>query len=240
MQLERILQAQGFGTRKVCRALARAGRVAVAGTPCTEPFAEFDPQGLEIDVAGVPWLCRERVYVMLNKPPHYECSSSPRHHPSVLGLLPDPLVTRGIQPVGRLDEDTTGLLLFSDDGAFIHNLISPKRKVEKVYRVGVKHDLNETQIAALLTGVKLHDSPEPVAALACERLSQTMLDITLNEGRYHQVKRMLAAAGNRVVSLERIRIGRLWLPDDLAPGNWRWLEPTELAELGLSPSQPES
>lgn len=231
MQLERILQSQGFGSRKACRALVRSGRVTVAGAPADDPFAEFDPAGLAFQVDGEPWQYRDKAYLMLHKPAGHECSRSPKHHPSVLSLLPEPLRNRDVQPVGRLDEDTTGLLLLSDDGQFIHRLISPRHKVAKVYEVTARHPVDDDQVAALLAGVQLHDEPDPIAAAACERVAERVIHLTLTEGKYHQVKRMLAAAGNRVEALKRIAVGPLRLPDDLPEGAWRWLDPTELEGL---------
>lgn len=233
MQLERILQSQGFGSRKTCRALVRAGRVAVAGETCVDPFQEIDPTQLRFRVDDQAWIYRAQAYLMLHKPVGYECSRSPRHHPSVLSLLPGPLVARGVQPVGRLDEDTTGLLLLTDDGQLIHRLTSPRHKVAKVYEVTTKHAVDEHQLAALATGVQLHDETAPIAAAACTRLAENLLQLTLTEGKYHQVKRMVAAAGNRVVALKRVTIGTLTLPDDLQPGQWRWLETADLACLEL-------
>ncbi len=125
MTLERLLHSQGFGSRKACRALVRQGRVTVDGQVCVDPFAEFEPTGLPFSVDGELWVYREKVYLALNKPAGYECSRSPLHHPSVLSLLPEPLTRRGVQPVGRLDQDSTGLLLLTDDGQFIHALTSP-------------------------------------------------------------------------------------------------------------------
>jgi len=231
MQIDRILQSQGFGSRKACRALVRHGRVALAGETVADPFVEVDPDGLVFQVDGIDWPYRERAYLMLNKPVGHECSRAPKHHPSVLGLLPAPLVTRGVQPVGRLDEDTTGLLLLSDDGQFIHRLISPKHKVTKVYEVTAKHPVDEAQVAALLVGVQLHDEPEPIAAAACEQVSEHVIRLSLTEGKYHQVKRMLAAAGNRVAALKRIAVGAVELPADLPEGAWRWLSADEVAGL---------
>ncbi len=229
IDLERILQSQGFGNRKACRAMIRHGRVAVAGSTCEDPFAKFDPDGLEFEVDSEAWLYQEHAYLMLNKPAGFECSRSPIHHTGVLDLLPEPLRNRGVQPVGRLDEDTTGLLLFTDDGQFIHRMISPRHKVAKVYEVTTKHPVGDEQIAALLAGVQLHDEPAPIAAAACERVSECVIHLTLTEGKYHQVKRMLGAAGNRVESLKRIAIGGLKLPDYLPERGWRWLNQTELA-----------
>lgn len=237
MQLERILQQQGFGSRKVCRALIRDEQVTVAGQPCDNPFAEFPVESLEFTVAGAAWRFREQAYVLLNKPQGYECSRSPKHHPGILTLLPEALVTRGIQPVGRLDEDTAGLLLLTDDGQFIHRMISPKHKVPKVYEVTAKHPVSDAQIAQLREGVLLHDEPEPIAAAACERTSENVILLTLTEGKYHQVKRMVGAAGNRVEHLKRIAIGGLALPEDMPPGAWRWLEKEDLALLEYAPAR---
>ena len=161
--------------------------------------------------------------MVLNKPAGYECSQKPKHHPSVLSLLPLPLRVRGVQPVGRLDEDTTGLLLLTDDGALIHRLTSPKKHVAKVYEVGCADPVTDEACAELLRGVVLHDDPLPVRAAACEPTGSLSLRLTLLEGKYHQVKRMVAATGNAVTSLRRSRYGVLALPDDLAPGQWRWL-----------------
>ncbi len=119
----------------------------------------------------------------------------------------------------------------SDDGQFIHKMSSPKWKVPKVYEVTTKHAVDDEQIAALLKGVQLVDEPAPIAALACTKISDNVIHMTLAEGKYHQVKRMVAASSNRVEGLKRIRIGELDLPDELAVGEWRWLKPAELVML---------
>ncbi len=170
--------------------------------------------------------------MVLNKPAGYECSRQPQHHRSVLELLPLPLRERGVQPVGRLDEDTTGLLLLTDDGQLNHALASGKRKVAKVYLVTTKHPLDGQQLERLRAGVVLHDDPAPVAAVACEQLGERCLRLTVSEGRYHQVKRMLAAVGNRVEALHREAVGGFVLPPELGPGEWRWLSAAELQQLG--------
>jgi 16S rRNA pseudouridine516 synthase len=156
----------------------------------------------------------------------------------VLSLLPLPLQRRGVQPVGRLDEDTTGLLLFTDDGALIHRLTHPKRHLPKVYEVGTRHAVDDAQVSALLAGVVLHDDPQPARAAACEVVGDRALRLTLTEGRYHQVKRMVAAAGNRVETLHRSRFGPLWLPVDLPPSGWRWLSAEECAALSAAVAAP--
>jgi 16S rRNA pseudouridine516 synthase len=153
-------------------------------------------------------------------------------------LLPAPLrqrpargVIQGVQAVGRLDQDTTGLLLLSDDGQFIHRMSSPKKQVPKVYRVGLKHPIEQAQMDRLLEGVVLDDDPKPVRAAACVATGSHGIDLTLTQGKYHQVKRMLAAVGNRVEALHRHSIGAYSLPPDLGPGQWRWLSAVELAAI---------
>ena len=234
MQLERILRAQGFGSRAECRALIASERVSIDGKLCDDPLLELVPDGLIIVVDGVEWRVRPQVYLAMHKPEHYECSHKPRFYPSVYSLLPRPLVNRNTQAVGRLDEDTTGLLILSDDGQFIHRCTSPKKVVPKVYHVTTKHPLDEEQVAQLLAGVVLNDDPVPVVAAACEIMAPTLLGLTITEGKYHQVKRMVAAVGNRVERLHRQSIGTYVLPDDLAPGQWQWLEAADV-EAVMSP-----
>jgi 16S rRNA pseudouridine516 synthase len=224
MNLTKLLQSQGFGTRRECRGLISSGRVQIAGEVLDAPDAEVDPHGLVFSVDGEEWQYREKAYVMLHKPAGYECSQKPKHHPSVLSLLPMQLRNRGLQTVGRLDEDTTGLLLLTDDGQFLHVYTSPKKNIAKVYLATVKHPLSEGQLSALRAGVVLNDDPEPVAAQSAVARDAHTLELTLTGGKYHQVKRMIAAAGNRVEALHRERMGAYTLPPDLAPGEWCYVE----------------
>ena len=232
MQLERLLQKHGFGTRKGCRAMIRNERVAVNGEICDDPFADVLTDGLVFSVDGVDWPYAEFACLMLNKPAGYECSRKPQHHPSVLELLPIQLREREVQPIGRLDEDTTGLLLITDDGQLNHQLSSARRKVPKVYLATTRHPLDHAQIEQLLAGVLLNDEPEPIMAAGAEIVGDHLLRLTVTEGKYHQVKRMVAAAGNRVEALHREAVGDLVLPDDLKPGEWRWLSADDLKNLG--------
>ena len=251
MQLQEILYSQGFGTRRVCAGLIQQGLVQVYGEGlvqregegqgaapmvCKEASAEFDATGLRFRVQGVDWPYFEKAYVLLNKPAGTECSQKPSTYPSIYTLLPSPLRLRpqkaavqGVQAVGRLDQDTTGMLLLTDDGKFIHRMSSPRHHVPKVYEVTVKHPLDARQVELLLSGVVLDDDPKPVRAAACEAVSEFHLRLTLTEGKYHQVKRMVAAVSNRVEALSRSKIGGLAMPADLAPGQWRWLDAADLA-----------
>ena len=238
MQLQDILFSQGFGTRRVCAGLVQQGHVVVAGQTITDATAEFAQQGLEFSVDGVSWPYQDKAYLMLHKPAGTECSQKPSTYPSIYTLLPGPLRQRpqkgpvqGVQAVGRLDQDTTGLLLLTDDGKFIHRMSSPRHHVPKVYEVTAKHPVDERQVQRLLEGVTLDDDPKPVRAAACEATGEHQLRLTLTEGKYHQVKRMVAAVGNRVEGLHRSRIGGLTLPADLLPGQWRWLALADLAAI---------
>jgi 16S rRNA pseudouridine516 synthase len=224
IDLARTLFSQGFGTHKECEQLIRERR------------ARSEGDALFVD--DVQWPIYEKAYVMLHKPAGYECSHAPQVWKSVYDLLPTPLRNRpvkggqnGVQAVGRLDQDTTGMLLLSDDGQFIHKMNSPKHHVAKRYVVTCAEALTATQVEQLIKGVMLNDTPTPVRAAACEKTAEHALHLTLTEGKYHQVKRMIAAVGNHVESLHRAQIGGLALPEDLAPGQWRSLTESDLANL---------
>lgn len=231
--LQRILQSQGFGTRRQCRALVRRGGVTVEGGRAEDPERIYESEGLEIDVDGVmEWRCRERLHLALNKPPGYECSRNPSHHPSVASLLPAPFVTRGVQPVGRLDQDASGLLLLSDDGAFNHAISSPKRHVSKTYLATTSAPATDDLVGRLRTGVQLRGEAAPIAALSCALVGAHQIEIRIEQGKYHQVKRMLAAAGAKCVGLERTAIGGLTLVGlGLEPAAWCVLGEAEIARL---------
>ena len=236
MKLGQLLFTQGFGTRRECAALAAHRLVEIEGDGGAAAVVDDveteigDPTGVWFRVRGERWPYREKALIAMNKPAGYECSLKPRHHPSVHSLLPAPLRTRGLQPIGRLDEDTTGVLLFTDDGALVHRLTSPRKHVPKVYEVTCKHAVDAAQVERLRAGVLLHDDDETVRAAACEPTGERCLRLTLLEGKYHQVKRMVAAVGNRVEALERSAFGEIRI-DGLAPGAWRWAEATHVVEV---------
>ena len=225
--LDQILFEQGFGERRVCEGLVLNGLVQINGEVIDDPDAVFPEDRLNLVVNGMPWVTHVKALIMLHKPAGYECSLKPGAWPGVHNLLPVPLRRRGLQPVGRLDQDTTGLLLLTDDGPLLHKLTSPKHHVPKVYEVTCKHPVTAAMCEKLLKGVVLDDDPAPVKADAAEPVGEggtTHLRLTLLQGKYHQVKRMVAAVGNRVEALHRSQIGHLTLPDDLTSGQWRWIE----------------
>jgi 16S rRNA pseudouridine516 synthase len=232
----KLLQSQGFGTRRDCEILIADGVVTWNGTVMEYIDDAFEPlAGTPFTVHGHAHEYRAKAYVLLNKPAGYECSQKPKLHSSVYTLLPQHLRQRGdsgsrdgVQCVGRLDQDTTGLLLLSDDGQFIHQYTSPKKHVDKVYAVTTKHAITAEMLKALSTGVVLNDAmgdtPEPVLASDVEQTGQYTLKMTITEGRYHQVKRMIAAASNRCEALHRVSIGEYTMPADLAPGQWCFVD----------------
>ena len=240
MRLDDILFSQGFGSRRECAGLLAARLVRVAGAVLTDPATDLDTNlddtGLQIEVEGQTFTVQATALVLLHKPAGYECSQKPSHWPSVLLLLPPPLRRRGVQPVGRLDQDTTGLLLLTDDGKLIHRLTSPKHHVPKVYEVGCDRPVDAAQVRQLLDGVVLDDDPLPVRAEGCEQTGPAQLRLTLVQGKYHQVKRMLAAVGNHSTRLHRSRFGALSLDGGPAPGQWRFVTAAERAALVAKPA----
>jgi 16S rRNA pseudouridine516 synthase len=229
LSLDRILQSQGFGTRKYCRALIEEGDVVIAGEVQDNYKTTLETDGLVLTVFDEEWVYRSHVYIALHKPANFECSRKPSHHPGVLTLLPEQFTWRDVQPVGRLDHDTTGLLLMSDDGPFIHAQSSPKRHVPKVYQATTQDAVTPELIEQLLAGVQLHDEPAPLAAVSCVQRGEHQIEIVLEQGKYHQVKRMLAAAGNHCVALHRSAIGGLTLESlGIGEGEWCYLEQAQL------------
>jgi 16S rRNA pseudouridine516 synthase len=226
VRLAQILFSQGFGSRRECAGLIASGEVRLHGRVLLAADEEVDTGGLTLTVQDQAWPYHASAVLLMNKPAGYECSTKPRHHPGVLSLLPPALRRRNVQPIGRLDEDTTGLLLLTDNGQLIHRLSSPKHHVPKVYEVVARHPVDEGQAARLRQGVVLHDEPAPAIAADCVCTGPNTFRMTLTEGRYHQVKRMVAAVGNRVDGLHRSGFGALTLPVDLLPGQWAWLPET--------------
>jgi 16S rRNA pseudouridine516 synthase len=229
LTLAQLLFSQGFGTRRECDALIHHGALRIGGSVHDDPDDTVQAEeGFSFEVEGRPWSYHARALLMLHKPAGYECSQKPSAWPSVMTLLPPPLRRRGVQAVGRLDQDTTGLLLLTDDGTLLHKLTSPKHHVPKVYEATCAEPVAPPQLQRLLEGVVLHDDPKPVRAAAAEATGECTLRLTLTEGKYHQVKRMLGAVGNRVDALHRSAVGALQLPADLLPGQWRWVEDESL------------
>ena len=231
MNLIKYLQAQGIGSRRQCQWLVQNALIQINGGTQGNGKAEVQPetvQSLTVDGEEAVVIPLPYFYILLNKPAGYEVSHKPRDYPSVFTLLPDQVRAADIQAVGRLDADTTGVLLITNDGQFNHRMTSPKHKAAKLYRVTLKHVADETLCRSLKNGVLLHDDNETVRADHAALQDAHTLLLTISEGKYHQVKRMVAAAGNRVLSLHRLRFGE-WDTQDLQEGEWRFIFPQQAA-----------
>jgi 16S rRNA pseudouridine516 synthase len=237
-----MLSAQGFGIRKDCEKMIRNGGVelglegpdGIAWTVAEDPEAPVAWENLHVRAKGFAFPARKHLYVAFHKPAGTECSHTPSHHQSIFTFFPEPFLNRGLEAVGRLDADTTGLLLLTDSGPFNHFLTSPRKHVSKTYRVGLKHPVTDEQIRKLAVGVELKGDDGTTLPAKAEILDPKTCDLTVQEGKYHQVKRMFAAVGNRVESIHRIAIGDLRLGDHPASGEWRLLTAAEVAALGYT------
>ena len=235
-RLDKILSSAGAGSRKELRAAIRAGRVRVDGTVCCDESAKFDEQAAEITLDGEAVELLRPALILLNKPAGYLTAADDPRQRTVMELIPERYRKFGVMPVGRLDKDTEGLLLLTNDGQLAHRLLSPKSHVDKVYYARVDGALEPGDIAAFAAGMTLGDGLECLPA-GLEILSPTKALVTLREGKFHQVKRMLAARGKPVLYLKRLSMGRLRLDPALAPGAWRMLTEEERSALNLSLSE---
>lgn len=238
LTLERLVASIGFGSRKEARALIRAGMVEMDGEVVDDPFVEFKTRPETIVVNGEEIPTVEKLYIMMDKPLDVECSHNARDHQSIYSLLPDRFTAMGLQSVGRLDADSSGLILLSNQGDFIHKVGSPKKGYLKKYRVTLAREFTAEQKAELLKGVMLKDERRPVLAreLSEERIvidgeEKDTVVISIGEGLYHQVRRMFAAVGNHVMTLSREAIGPVTMDTTLGSGGWRFMTEEEVASL---------
>ena len=230
-RLDKLLSSTGLWSRKEVKDMVRQGRVLAEGVPVRRPEEKYDPMTDRIQVDGETVDCAPFVYVMMNKPAGLLSATEDKNQKTVLDLLPQHLRRRGLFPVGRLDKDTTGLLLLTDDGSLAHELLSPKKHVDKVYLARVEGRVDTSDTAALGAGMVLGDGLHCLPA-GLEPLGDgSSCLVTLREGKYHQVKRMLAARGKPVLALKRLSMGPLELDRELEAGGWRMLAPEELEAL---------
>ena len=225
-RLDKRLAATGRWSRKEARELIRAGRVMVDGAPCRVPEAKVDEQApVSVDGAAIP--AHGMVYLMLHKPAGVVSSTVEPGERTVLDLLGEEYQNIGLFPAGRLDKDTEGLLLLTNDGPLAHRLLAPKSHVDKVDYVEVDGVLGQDDVMAAQEGIALGDGTMCLPA-DMELLSRNSAYITLREGKYHQVKRMMASRGKPVAYLKRVRFGPLTLDERLPKGGWRPLTREEL------------
>ncbi|RQW63450.1 16S rRNA pseudouridine(516) synthase RsuA [Vibrio viridaestus] len=229
MRLDKFICDSLGVTRKEATKIIKSGDVTVEGD--IQKSGAFQ---VSID-ACVEWQDRELPkpgpkYIMLNKPEGYVCSQEDDYNHTVYVLLDEPNAFK-LHFAGRLDVDTTGLVLMTDDGKWSHRITSPKHKCEKLYRVWLADPITDNYIERFAEGIELRNEKEPTRPAQLEIISDTEVLLTIHEGKYHQVKRMFAALGNKVVGLHRERIGPLRLDDDLAPGEYRYLTDDEIASI---------
>lgn len=232
MRLDKLLSLTGRATRTEAARAARAGRITVNGIAEVSAARNIDPVRDQISFDGVRVVYREHIYIMLNKPEGYVSATEDGRDPTVLELLPEEERRRGLFPCGRLDKNTLGLMLLTDDGDAAHRLLSPKRHVEKRYRFRCRAPLTQSDIEQLEAGLQLADGymTKP-ARLEADEDGMSGI-ITLHEGKYHQIKRMFGAVNdNRIIYLERISFGALTLDDSLPRGGWRYLSNDETTRL---------
>ena len=236
MRLDKMLADMGIGTRNEIRKACREGRITVNGIPAKNPAVHIDPEQDAVALDEEPVVYTRYVYFMLNKPQGVVSAVSDSRT-TVIDLID--CGVRGLYPVGRLDRDTEGLLLITNDGLLGHQLLSPKHHVEKEYLVTVKNPLKETDVQRIKDGIVI-DGGERCLPADMRILEPYSCMITLTEGKYHQVKRMMTALDNEVVRLKRIRMKHLLLDESLRPGEYRELTAEELADLrGSGPSVSE-
>ncbi|MFO7152156.1 MAG: pseudouridine synthase [Bacillota bacterium] len=231
-RLDKILSMSGYGSRKDVKKLIKNGDVTVNGRTATSPETPVDPSADDIWVLGEPIVFKENVYLMMNKPKGVISATRDSRQATVIDLLEGEYSHRNLFPVGRLDKDAEGLLLITDDGMLAHQLLSPKKKIEKVYYVEVRGSLTEDDARAFQKGIFLGDFralPAKLDIIKSGDISSAL--ITICEGKYHQIKRMIKARGKEVVYLKRLSMGPITLDEALEPGEWRELTDEEIKAL---------
>lgn len=237
MRLDKFFSAAAVLSRKECARAVRAGRVTVGGAVAKKPDQPCDPEKDEICLDGVRIGYRKNHYILLYKPDGVVSATEDGKDETVLSLLPPEYTAWGLFPCGRLDKHTTGLMLLTDDGELSHRLLSPRRHVEKSYRYRVKFPLTAEECTRFEAGLVLEDGYEtkPAKIRQDDAYSGT---ITLTEGKYHQIKRMMLALHNQITELKRVTFGPLTLPAEFSPGEWREVNETELAALRAAAGLP--
>ena len=230
-RIDKIIASQGQYSRSDVKKLISKRQVAVDGEVVKSSNIKVDPAASVITVKGVALDFKRNVYLVLNKPKGYVSATEDRDHQTVLELVPEEFSGRDIFPAGRLDRDTTGLMIITDDGALAHNILAPKKHVQKIYHVELDIPVTTEMADGFAAGVELNDGVCKEAGL--EITGEYTARVTLKEGRYHQIKRMFGCYGAKVVELHRLAMGNLHLPEDLAVGECRELTEEELKLLQM-------
>lgn len=231
MRIDKFLSECGLASRKESAKAAKGGGVTVNGSVVKDVSQHIDPERDAVTFLGKPVEYHRFIYILLNKPEGYVSATEDKQHPFVTELLPEEYRKMGLFPVGRLDKDTVGLMLLTNDGQNAHRLLSPKHHVEKEYRFTCKVPLCADAEKIFAEGITLGDGYECKSAGLVADDDRLGGRITLTEGKYHQIKRMLGAIDNRILTLERIRFASLTLTPALPRGAWRMLTEAEIADL---------
>ena len=232
-RIDKILASQGNLSRREVKEIIKKGRVHINGVVVTDSAVKIDEEKDAVLLDGVQITLKKHIYIMLNKPQGVVSASESETDKTVVDLVPESLYRKGLFPAGRLDKDTTGFVLITDDGDFAHRILSPKNHIFKTYLARLSHSLSENDISLISSGITLADGTTlKEAKLAIVEAGDTpLVKIMICEGKYHQVKRMFAAAGNKVVSLHRSKMGGLALETALKPGECREITPSELEKI---------
>lgn len=232
-RLDKVIASTGKFSRREVKNLVRQGRVLVDGAPARSAEDKVEAENVEITVNGEVLTYRRFTWIMLNKPAGYLSATEDGRGATVLDLLPQELQKQGLFPVGRLDKDTEGLLLLTNEGGLAHDLLSPKRHVDKVYYARVAGHVIEEDCRAFAAGMTLEDGLvcQPAGLEILTSGEESEVHVTLREGKFHQVKRMLADRGKPVLYLERVKMGNLPLDPALGRGEYRFLTDAEIENL---------
>lgn len=230
-RLDKILSSQGICTRKEVKTLIKNKRIKINGTFPQKNDIKIDPDRDTIEIDGSPIMYRKYIYIMMNKPPGVLSASSDSRDTTVIDLLPEELKRKSLFPAGRLDKDTTGLLIITDDGVFAHNMLSPKKHVPKLYHAVLDGNLTDSSKSTLESGITLNDGTVYKPAAIGFLDSRHEVSVEICEGKFHQVKRMFEFVGLTVINLKRIRIGNLYLDENLREGECRLLSNDELTAI---------
>ncbi|MDY3926752.1 MAG: pseudouridine synthase [Anaerotignum sp.] len=230
-RIDKIIASQGLYSRSDVKYLVSRKRVAIDGEVVRSSSQKADPEKNVITIDGKPLTVKKQIYLMLHKPKGYVSATEDKEHQTVLALVPPEWKGRDLFPAGRLDKDTTGLMIITDDGVLAHNILSPRKHVQKVYGVELDIPVTEEMQKGFSAGVELNDGICKEAELVIT--GEKTAEVTLKEGRYHQIKRMFGCYGAKVMELHRIAMGDLYLPDDLAEGDCRELTEEELKKLQM-------
>lgn len=234
-RLDKLLSSTGRWSRREVKQLVKEGRVLVDGAPAAGPEQKLDRERACVQVDGEALELREFTYVMLYKPAGVLSATEDARQRTVLDLLPPALRRQGLSPVGRLDKDSEGLLLLTNDGALAHRLLAPKRHVDKVYSIRTDRPLGPADAEAFASGMVLEDGTVCLPARLEPLGDGREALVTLHEGKFHQIKRMIAGRGASVCWLKRLSMGTLVLDKSLAPGEFRLLTREEVSKIGGKP-----